>query len=284
MYMNDMNMNIKPTDDFIFKRIFGVEEGKDILISFLNALFKEYEYLPNIKNIKFSNNENIKDDLENKDSRLDIKATTDSGNIINIEVQTTDTGNLINRGIYYCSKMIVDGTYEGYDYDKPEVISIWIIKNKIRQDNIFYDRGSAIEISQLYSPPTKENNEYLKNSDKLTIVSIFLYKFIEGTFDIDIEQWLRFIDNRDISDVENKQICKANEKLNYLRSSKDMKDIYDSKLKFLLHKNTDLKIAKQDGLKEGEKKKAKEMAKILLQSGVDIKIISQSSGLSIEEI
>lgn len=222
MYMNDMNMNIKPTDDFIFKRIFGVEESKDILISFLNALFKEYEYLPNIKNIKFSNNENIKDDLENKDSRLDIKATTDGGNVINIEVQTTDNGNLINRGIYYCSKMIVDGTYEGYDYDKPEVISIWIIKNKIRQDNIFYDRGSAIEISQLYSPPTKENDEYLKNSNKLTTVSIFLYKFIEGTFDIDIEQWLRFIDNRDISDVENKQICKANEKLNYLRSNKDM--------------------------------------------------------------
>ena len=273
-------MNIKPTDDFIFKRIFGVEESKDILISFLNALFKEYEYLPNIKNIKFSNNENIKDDLENKDSRLDIKATTDGGNVINIEVQTTDTGNLINRGIYYCSKMIVDGTYEGYDYDKPEVISIWIIKNKIRQDNIFYDRGSAIEISQLYSPPTKENNEYLKNSDKLTIVSIFLYKFKEGTFDIDIEQWLRFIDNRDISDVENKQICKANEKLNYLRSSKDMKDIYDSKLKFLLHKNTDLKIAKQDGLKEGKI----EMAKILLSSGVDVEIIAKSSGLTIDEI
>ena len=257
--MNDMNMNIKPTDDFIFKRIFGVEESKDILISFLNALFKEYEYLPNIKNIKFSNNENIKDDLENKDSRLDIKATTDSGNVINIEVQTTDTGNLINRGIYYCSKMIVDGTYEGYDYDKPEVISIWIIKNKIRQDNIFYDRGSAIEISQLYSPPTKENDEYLKNSNKLTTVSIFLYKFIEGTFDIDIEQWLRFIDNRDISDVEN---------------------IYDSKLKFLLHKNTDLKIAKQDGLKEGKI----EIAKNMLKLNIDINIISQSTGLTVEEI
>ena len=86
--------------------------------------------------------------------------------------------------------------------DKAVVEPIAIgLKNAFSQDNIFYDRGSAIEISQLYSPPTKENNEYLKNSDKLTIVSIFLYKFIEGTFDIDIEQWLRFIDNRDISDV-----------------------------------------------------------------------------------
>ena len=33
-----------------------------------------------------------------------------------------------------------------------------------------------------------------------------------------------------------------------------------------------------------KKEKAIEMAKILLQSGVDIKIISQSSGLTIEEI
>ena len=41
--MDDVNNKIKPTDDFIFKRLFGVEENKDLLISFLNALFDEYD-------------------------------------------------------------------------------------------------------------------------------------------------------------------------------------------------------------------------------------------------
>jgi len=45
-----------------------------------------------------------------------------------------------------------------------------------------------------------------------------------------------------------------------------------------------LKKGREEGLREGRKKGKEEMAKILLQSGVDINIISQSSGLTIEEI
>ncbi|MCP4155653.1 MAG: hypothetical protein GY757_48460 [bacterium] len=44
------------------------------------------------------------------------------------------------------------------------------------------------------------------------------------------------------------------------------------------------KEGKEEGLKEGEEKKAKEMAKQLKNKGIDIEIIVQTSGLSIEEI
>ena len=46
MDMGDLNFKIKPTDDYVFKRLFGDENNKDILISFLNALFDEYDFLP----------------------------------------------------------------------------------------------------------------------------------------------------------------------------------------------------------------------------------------------
>ena len=44
MYMDQINTKIEPTDDFIFKRLFGTEENKNILISFLNTLFDEYKF------------------------------------------------------------------------------------------------------------------------------------------------------------------------------------------------------------------------------------------------
>ena len=39
-----MNFDIKPTDDYVFKRLFGDEENKNLLISLLNAIFEEYDF------------------------------------------------------------------------------------------------------------------------------------------------------------------------------------------------------------------------------------------------
>ena len=78
MYMDQINTKIKPTDDFIFKIIFGSKGNEDILISFLNSLFKEYEYLPAIKSITINNSLSIKKFNIMKQSILDIKATTDT--------------------------------------------------------------------------------------------------------------------------------------------------------------------------------------------------------------
>ena len=87
-----------------------------------------------------------------------------------------------------------------------------------------------------------------------------------------------------------------------------MKERFESHMKFVLNKNTDISIARNDGKKEGikvgikkgreegikvgiekgiekgEKNKSIEIARNMLKDNVDINIISKYSGLSIEEI
>ena len=298
--MDQINTKIKPTDDFIFKIIFGSKGNEDILISFLNSLFKEYEYLPTIKSITINNSLSIKKFSIMKQSILDIKATTDIGKLINIEIQTEDTGNIIDRGLTYCSQMISEGTAEGGNYIDPEVISIWILNGKLRQDNVHYGRKSYIEVSQLYTSSNKLDKEFIKATNKLTLIHIYLTKFEEGIYNQGIEEWIKFISDKDFSSEGNKELYKAQDKLKYLRCDEEIRELYNARLKAKLNKNTDIIIAKEEGikqgkeeglkqgkeegLKQGEINKAKEMARNMLKKGLDISLVSEISGLNIEEI
>jgi predicted transposase/invertase (TIGR01784 family) len=307
--MSEGSDKVKPTNDYVFKLIFGDEKDKDILISFLNALFKEYSFLPHIEDIELQNSELIKRYDENRSGSLDIKAKVKGDTFIDIEVQAKDTGNLINRGIFYNSFMIVNNIKEGNDLTNiPKVISIWIVKGNLKEDNIFHEYKSPLALCNLKTEKSKLNDEVTTISNNFNIIFIFLSKIEEGIMNNDLENWLRFIDNQNVSNVSNKDITRANNKLNVLRGSKMIKEEYEAMLKDKVKYNMDkayakeeglrqginqgikqgikqgLKQGKEEGLKQGEMNKAKKMAKILLQSGVDINIISQSSGLTVEEI
>ncbi|UBL00718.1 Rpn family recombination-promoting nuclease/putative transposase, partial (plasmid) [Clostridium perfringens] len=75
---------LNPQIDFVFKKIFGTEKNKPILINFLNAVIKP---TTPIKDVEIKNNDIDKDFIEDKFSRLDVKATTSNKEHINIEIQ-----------------------------------------------------------------------------------------------------------------------------------------------------------------------------------------------------
>ena len=91
---------ISPTTDFVFKRIFGTDDGKICLISLLNAILNGN---PVVKNVEFLNSEPQKDVFDSKASRLDIEAEIDNGTIVNVELQCADSGDLDSRSIVYAS-------------------------------------------------------------------------------------------------------------------------------------------------------------------------------------
>lgn len=75
---------LDPKIDFVFKNIFGSEKHPRILISFLNAILKlKYP----IEKVKIKNTDLEKHFLDDKFSRLDVKAETCNKEIINIEIQ-----------------------------------------------------------------------------------------------------------------------------------------------------------------------------------------------------
>ena len=75
---------LDPKIDFIFKNIFGAEKNSRILISFLNSVLKSSNP---IKSVEIKNTDIEKAFVEDKFSRLDVKATTSNDEIVNIEIQ-----------------------------------------------------------------------------------------------------------------------------------------------------------------------------------------------------
>ena len=106
---------LSPKVDFVFKRIFGNENNPRILISFLNAVIKPKDL---IQSVQIMNNDIDKESIEDKFSRLDIKAKTNKNELINIEIQIKDEHNMVKRSLYYWSKMFEGQLTEGQNYDK----------------------------------------------------------------------------------------------------------------------------------------------------------------------
>ncbi|MGL4945305.1 MAG: Rpn family recombination-promoting nuclease/putative transposase, partial [Fusobacteriaceae bacterium] len=104
---------LDPKMDFIFKKIFGNEQEKSVLLSFLNLALRPVDP---IVDVELRNVEMTKESLENKNSRLDIKAVTDNGTIINIEIQLTNKFNMGKRTLFYWSKLYSEQLKEGEDY------------------------------------------------------------------------------------------------------------------------------------------------------------------------
>ncbi|MGL5152770.1 MAG: Rpn family recombination-promoting nuclease/putative transposase [Clostridium sp.] len=98
--MNNNSFSMKVKNDYVFKRIFGDENNKDILIDFLKAVLKV-----NINDIEILNSELSKENITDKKSILDIRATIDKNINIDIEIQVARTGYMPQRSLYYWAKL-----------------------------------------------------------------------------------------------------------------------------------------------------------------------------------
>ena len=106
-------------------------------------------------------------------------------------------------------------------------------------------------------------------------------------------QWMMFLDNPNQKEVasimeENKAIKKAIGELEQVSGDEKIRRIAELKEKYIRDEQASLEYAKEEGyktgIKTGENKKSLEIAKNLLRQNVDIDIISNATGLTLEEI
>ena len=259
MYMDEVDTSILPTSDYVFKRLFGVEKNKDILISFLNAIFQECEIEHKIVDLQYKNTELSKDSTEQRKSVLDVRAQVDNNYHIDIEVQTIYWENIINRSIVNNALMLSETVKAGDDlYEIPKVFSIWIIKEKIPNNSIFFERVTPIEISFPTLKHSKFGDNYKQLSDSFCSIFIFLKKFKEGSLSKDLEEWLNFMDNKMITDTNNKYIVKATTELNLLRGNSEIKERHISEIKAILRDNWNKREEEEMKKKEEEMRRKEE--------------------------
>ena len=99
-----MGRYINPFTDWGFKRLFGQEFSKDLLINFLNDLFDgEFQ----IKDVTFKDKEQLGDSNDLRGCIFDIYCVTDDDKHFIVEMQNRWVPFFVNRSIYYASKAFV---------------------------------------------------------------------------------------------------------------------------------------------------------------------------------
>ena len=280
---------LDPKMDFVFKNIFGSEKNPNILISFLNATLKPKDL---ITSVEIKNTDLNKGYIEDKFSRLDVKATTSNNEIINIEIQLKNEYNMIKRSLYYWSKLYSEQLNEGEDYSiLKRTICINILNFKYLKTRKFH---SGYRLKEIYS------NEEL--SDVAEIHFIEIPKLEEGSDEKDmLVAWIEFLKDPESEKVRSlemsiDEIRQAKDELIRMSNDDTQRELYEMRAKTLKDKISALNEAGRkgmqkgmqkgikEGMQKGEKKKALEIAKSMIDMGLDKKTISKTTGLDLSEI
>ena len=275
-----MTYLLSPKVDFVFKRIFGNEKHPNILISFLNAVMKPIDP---IKSVQIRNSDIEKEHIEDKYSRLDIKAITDNGEHINIEIQVKNEYNMIKRSLYYWSKMFENQIVEGDNYNKlSKTVCINILDFKYLKNENFHNAYRLKEIN---------TNEELTDAMELHFIEIPKLRKLDNSEEISdmLEAWVAFIQSPDSEVVEKLEMSKKEikeAKSELLKMSVDSKDryMYEKRKESILEKVSLIESAEQKGIEKGEYKKAIEIAQNAINNNLDDNTIQLITGLSVEEI
>ena len=107
-----MKIFLDPKVDFIFKKLL---EDEELLIDFINRVLSKSGH--KIVSAKIISPLNLKENIEDKDSILDVKALADDGSYINIEIQRKDEKNMVKRSLFHWSKMYVQQLKKGKNYN-----------------------------------------------------------------------------------------------------------------------------------------------------------------------
>ena len=289
MKNNKGNIEVKKLNDYFIRYFFGLKGDEDLLLSFINAVMIDSNFATFVS-VEIINPFNLSEKANNKESIVDLKAVTEDGTIVIIEIQTYSTKNFFERTLYYWSKNYSSTLKKGDDYPelKP-VISINLI------DDILFDKTDK-RMHTCYLLKEKNSNKILTDHIQLHYVEI--PKFDENA-DIkrELKNWILFLKSNKEEDMsqllkEDTIFEKAMKKYNYFTDNKDLLNEYDKREAYLFYQASLMRGSRKDGFEEGIKEGKLEgikernytIAKGMKKDGADINLISKYTGLSIEEI
>lgn len=263
---------LKPTNDFIFKKIFGQTKNADLLKDLLESI------LTDIKIHKVEINKDVSLErkmITDKLGILDVVATLNDSTKVNVEMQVKNYYNTIERSLFYGTGMYHENLESGEDYiNIQHSISIWITDYNVFDDGPFHEKARM-----------RRDFENKVLTDKLQIHYIQLPKFREKCKRISskLEEWLTFIENENLEEIKmsnNKNIKKAEEELEYLTGDEEIR-----RLAYLRDKAIRDEVSAMTGAREEGRQEAKrEHAKKMLAKKIDINLIIEITGLTKEEI
>jgi predicted transposase/invertase (TIGR01784 family) len=294
---------INPFTDFGFKKIFGEEANKDILISFLNELLAQQGQ--HIHSLIYKKSEKLGISSLDRNVVFDLYCENEHGEKFTVELQKAKQSFFKDRMLYYSSFSIQEQGIKGnWNYELKSVYVIGILDFVIdeqNKDKIVVSRNQLMDI---------ERRKVFY--DKFTFITLQMPNFNkqEHELETNFDKWLYVIKNlHRLSDVPEKIQDKIFQKLfkvaAYSALRKEDRQKYEDSLKYYNDLKNSLDTAFEEGKEEGiqeslqkieEERRQKEeallkekeamikLAQKMLKYGEPIEDIMKETGLSREEI
>ncbi len=292
---------LDPKNDIAFKRIFGSEKNKDILIHFLNdmLIFREKKPITEVTFLKTIQDPEI---ASKKTSIVDILCKDDVGNTYVVEMQASGAKGFEKRAQYYASKAYIAQMNKGDKkyYNLKEVIFLAIAdftmfpkKKGYKSDHVILDKDTHENDLKDFSFTFLELEKFTKGKDELhSMVEKWTYYFkhAEDTSEEDLH---KIFENDWV-------IQRAYEELNRFNWNEEELMAYEDEIKRAMDNQAVLEekldqaeakgIAKgiAKGKAEGEQlglaKGKAEVALNLLKLGIDPKSVSAATGIAVADL
>ncbi|WP_017142374.1 Rpn family recombination-promoting nuclease/putative transposase [Bacteroides finegoldii] len=285
--------------DWAMKRLLRNKANFAVLEGFLTTLLGESILIQ-----KLLESESNQEDEYDKYNRVDLLAENSKGELILIEVQNNNEYAYFQRMLFGTSKLVTEYINRGEGYDKVrKVYSVNIVYFSLGSGKDVVYHGKT-EFRGIHQGDVLELTPFQKQTFKVDTVSqLYPEYYILKVNDFNqvarspLEEWIYYLNTGDIPDNATAPgLNEARQRLKLDRMTKEELNAYYRHLDniVILRDNIFTERAegraegrlegRLEGRAEGERNKQIEIARNLKKAGVSIDVISQSSGLTVDEI
>ena len=285
--------------DWAMKRLLRNKANFAVLEGFLTTLLGESILIQ-----KLLESESNQEDEYDKYNRVDLLAENSKGELILIEVQNNNEYAYFQRMLFGTSKLVTEYINRGEGYDKVrKVYSVNIVYFSLGSGKDVVYHGKT-EFRGIHQGDVLELTPFQKQTFKVdTVRQLYPEYYILKVNDFNqvarspLEEWIYYLNTGDIPDNATAPgLNEARQRLKLDRMTKEELNAYYRHLDniVILRDNIFTERAegraegrtegRLEGRAEGERNKQIEIARNLKKAGVSIDVISQSSGLTVDEI
>jgi len=278
---------INPFTDYGFKKLFGEEPNKDLLLDFLNVLLQEEQ--GEIKALTYLKNEHLGTGELDRKAIFDLYCENEKGEKFIVELQKTKQNFFKDRTVYYSTFPIREQAKRAdWNYELKAVYTVAIL-------DFVFDEDKQDTAKFRYDIKLTDIETKAVFYDKLTFIYLEMPKFNKTVEELEtrFDKWLYVIRNLNRLDkVPDKLRERVFEKLfetaEIARFTPDQVRSYEDSLKYYRDMKNSLDTAREEGVIEGREagreQREIEIAKELLKNGVSVEVISNATGLTREQI
>ena len=285
--------------DFGFKRIFGSDINKDLLIDFLNSLFNGEQV---VKNVTYLNSEHVGDVYAERKAIFDVYCENEHGEKFIVEMQNAYQTYFKDRSLYYATFPIREQASKGDNWNfKLQHVYVVALLNYDMNEEAFSHESINHDVGLL----DKQTHKVFNNKLTFKYVEIARFNKDINELETNFDKWLYVL--RNLSRLDNQPTYLRNEVFNRLFSQAeiarfDKKELkaYEDSLKAYRDIKNSLDTAKEEGRAEGlaeglekglEKgraegasEKALTIAREMLALNISVDTIKKVTGLTDNEI